>query len=391
MQRNSIFKLALSLIVVLLLGACEMIPSQTSEWDMPSDGRTPPSATLPSTPPATPAVPGMSPTATQTGSKNKVALLLPLTGRGSDAGQAMLNAAQLAMFDLGANSFELMPQDTGPGAAQAATAAVQNGAQLILGPLFAEDAKAVSPVALQSGISLVSFSTDTSAANANTFILGFLPQSQVARIIDYAASKGLSRIALIAPRDQYGNAISVSFDATLRQRGMTNAGVLRYDGTPNLDEVRNLAATKSFDAVLIGANASQSSSIAQALPANIQKLGTGLWDQANAAQNPGLVGAWYAASSPKLRQKFESNYRNTYGATPPRLASLAYDAAALAVVLSKQNQGFGRAALLNPNGFAGVDGIFRFLPDGLNDRGLSVLQIGTSGATIVQDAPATFR
>ncbi len=386
MQRNVLYtkasKFILSLAVLFLITGCE---TSTSPWDKTLETETTPSQTTPAPQAALPKPPA-------TTGKTKVALLVPMTGRGSDAGQAMLNAAQLAMFDLGADSFELIPSDTGMSATAAAHEAVNNGAKLILGPLFAEDARAVSPIAQQAGINLLSFSTDRTVANSNTFVLGFLPQSQVNSILDYAGSKALNRIALIAPNDAYGNAVASTFDLALQQRSLINGGVLRYSGNqPTPEQLQQFISTHSFNAVLIAANASQSSAIAQGLPANVQKLGTGLWDQVDGSAYPSLSGAWYAAASPTSRKKFESRYRDTYGTTPPRLASLAYDAAALAVVLSKQNQGYGRNALSNPNGFSGIDGIFRLLPDGLNERGLAVLQIGSGQARIIQDAPKTFR
>jgi ABC-type branched-subunit amino acid transport system substrate-binding protein len=387
-------RFALAAGFVLLLSACA---STQSPWQNTSPS--PPAPTLPSKPssPLTNGANNVAPAPTQ-GTKNKVALLVPMTGRGADAGQAMLNAAQLAMFDLGGDAVELMPRDTGgstSSASQAASDAIKDGAKIILGPLFAEDAKAVSPVAAQSGLNLVSFSTDASAANANTFILGFLPQSQVKRVLEYAGNKGMSRIALIAPHDAYGNAVADTFTSSLSQRSLTPAGVLRYEGAqPEADQIAQFLASNSFNAVLIAANAGQSSAIAQTITAknpSTQILGTGLWDQADSTRFPGLKSAWYAASSPQQRQKFETKYRATYGENPPRIASLAYDAAALAVVLAKQGQGFNINALENPNGFAGIDGIFRFMPDGQNERGLAVLQIGTGSPAIIEEAPHSFR
>ena len=390
MQCNVLYsqaiKFVLSIMVLFLLGGCD---TTSSPWE---DGSASTPPTMTGQPPVATAPTSLPPVTNLPGTKTKVALLLPMTGKGSDAGQAMLNAAQLAMFDLGADAFELVPGDTGISATTAAQDVLQNGAKLILGPLFSQDAKAVSPIALQSNVNLISFSTDSTVANPNTFILGFLPQSQVNRVLEYSGSRNLNRIALIAPRDAFGDAVASSFDLALRQRNLINSGILRYDGSqPTPEQLKQFVSTNSFNAVLIAANITQSSAIAQALPANIQRLGTGLWDQADGSKYPSLSGAWYAASSPKLRQKFETRYRATYGEMPPRLASLAYDAAALSVVLSKQGQGFGRNALTNPNGFAGIDGIFRLLPDGMNERGLAVLQIGSGPATIIQDAPTSFR
>ena len=268
----------------------------------------------------------------------------------------MLNASQLAIFDLGGDNFELIPRDTTgtpQGASAAAQTSIVEGAQLILGPVFAADAKAVMPMALQSGTSVISFSTDSSVASSGGFVLGFLPQTQITQIIDYAASQGLQRIALITPQDAYGDMAAAAFDGHIRQRSLGNAGILRFNANtgPTPEQIRGLstrivpvpgsALQKPFDAVLIATSGSQAAKISEQLtqaglpPTTVQRLGTGLWDQADAARQPSLQGAWYAASSPRLRQKFEARYQQTYGEIAPRLATLAYDATALAIVLSR--------------------------------------------------------
>lgn len=329
--------------------------------------------------------------------QSKIALLLPLSGKGAETGQAMLNAAQLAMFDMNATSvFELRPEDTGRGASTAMTNAVNNGANLILGPVFSADTKIVTPIALQHGLNVVSFSTDTSAAVGNTFLMGFLPQAQVNSVLAYANAMGLKRIALIAPRDVYGDSVTTTYSIFRQRFALEASGLIRYPAN-NLPTIADLSQLKSgVDAVLIAAPAIEADKISNLLTeagypsSSVKRLGTGLWDQSDAAKLSGLQGAWYAASSPRLRLRFEQRYFQTYGTQPPRLASLAYDAAALAVVLAKSGQGFGRNTLTNPNGFAGIDGIFRFSPDGLADRGLAILGISNGTSTVLQDAPQRF-
>lgn len=327
----------------------------------------------------------------------KIALLLPLTGKGSDTGQAMLNAAQLAMFDLNASSvFELRPEDTGKGAVQAINSAISNGANLILGPVFSTDTKTISPIALQNNLNIVSFSTDTSAAVGNTFLMGFMPQAQVNSVLTYANSVGHKRIALIAPRDVYGDSVASTFSMFMQRYSLDTAGIIRYEAG-QLPTAADLSTLKAgVDAVLIAASATDSNKISTMMSAagypdtTVKRLGTGLWDQADAAKLSGLQGAWYAASSPRLRTRFERRYVETYGTQPPRLASLAYDATALTVVLAKSGHGFGRDTLTSPNGFAGVDGIFRFTNDGIADRGLAILEIKNGTSTILIDAPQRF-
>lgn len=329
--------------------------------------------------------------------QSKIALLLPLTGKSSETGQAMLNAAQLAMFDMNATSiFELNPEDTGRGVTEAMTNAVNKGSNLILGPIFSADTKMVTPIALQNNLNIVSFSTDTSAAVGNTFLMGFMPQAQVNTILAYANNNGLKRIALIAPRDIYGDSVTTTYSIFKQRFSLDGGGLIRYPAN-SLPTSNDIAQLKSgFDAVLIAASAADSDKISNILTkagypsSQVKRLGTGLWDQAEALKLSGLQDAWYAASSPRLRLRFENRYFETYGTHPPRLASLAYDATALAVVLAKSGQGFSRDTLTNPNGFAGIDGIFRFSPDGIAERGLAILQIKDNQSIVIQDAPQRF-
>ncbi len=368
-------------------------------------GKSTPSKTVPETAPPQSNIPApvpvpvpVLPVVSSTG-KQKIAMLLPMTGKANEVGEAMLNAAQLAMADLGVNEFELMLRDTAgtPEVARAvATKAIDEGATLILGPLFAEDTKAVAPVAAQNNINVISFSTDVSAVSTNSFILGFLPQSQIARVVDFAIKHNKLNIAIIAPRDQYGDASMQAFDRVMSARNNPPVAIIRYTGaSPSANDLNGLNG-KTIDAIVIATNAQTANGISNALSGmgfdqnKVTRLGTGLWDSAEAAKLSALQGAFYAASAPESRARFEKRYREVYGVTPPRLASLGYDAAALAIVLHKSGRGFGREALLNPNGFSGVDGIFRFRSDGLNERGLAVMQIQNNAAGVIQPAPMSF-
>src|SRR5690606_31495846 len=166
-------------------------------------------------------------------------------------------------------------------------------------------------------------------------------------------------------------------------------------------ETADTAGEPPFDAVLLPVGGDQARSLANLLsfydlgPKAVKRLGTGLWDDPGLATEPALEGAWFAAPSPDLRKGFESRYRDLYGSRPPRLASLAYDATALAAVLAKNSYNrtgrvsFDREAIVNPNGFAGIDGIFRFRPDGLVERGMAVLEFRNGGIEVIDPAPNT--
>ncbi len=378
----------------------------------------------------------------------KVGILLPLSGEKKELGEAMLNAAQIALFDIGAKNFELLPRDTKgipAGARQAAESAAKDGAQLLLGPLFASSVEAVKPVANRYGLNMLAFSTDWMLADNHTFIMGFLPFAQVQRISEYAAQQGLVRIGILAPNDLYGNVVARTFQEYAARNGLEIVDIVKYnplqkDMSPAIRTFTDydrrvallnrqkklvqerLAADPSdeqaklqlaeleqmtsfgdtpFDAVLMPMGGDQARTLANLLsfydlgPEKVQRLGTGLWDDHSLAREPHLKGALFAAPSPTLRLNFERRYKQLYGQSPPRLASLAYDATALAAVLSRNNTDrnrylFSRQTLINPNGFAGIDGIFRFRPDGLIERGLSVLEYRNNTIRELEPAPQTF-
>lgn len=307
----------------------------------------------------------------------KAAILLPLSGPNAALGQSMLQAAQLAVFDLGYEGLELVPQDTASGAGNAAGAAIADGADIILGPLFADDVRAAKSAATGRNIPVLAFSTDWSLAGGNTYIMGFVPFGQVERIAAFAATRGLKRAGIATPADAYGMATSTRFEEEARER--------------EIKITRALSDAGGYDSVFIPAGAAALPSLLPRISnASARKLGTGLWDDARIAAMPAMNGAWFAAPAPSARAGFEKRFLETYGARPERLASLAYDATALAVTLAKNGGGFDANAITNPNGFAGVDGILRFNAQGIAERGLAVLEIRDGGIVEIDPAPASF-
>lgn len=345
----------------------------------------------------------------------KVAILLPLSGPHASIGQPMLQAAQLALFDMGYENFELMPRDTqgtAQGGMQAASAAINDGAQFIIGPLFSDAAKAAQSVAARRNVNLVTFSTDWTLAGNNTFVMGFLPFAQVQRVTRYAAANGIRRIGVLAPQDKYGNAVKKSFEQNAYQNAITITKSMQFDPndrnlSPKLQpfavDTSGVQGSAPYEAVFMPIGGTQAGVIGSALsyyglpPSKVRRLGTGLLDDTKLASEANLQGAWFAAPSPQARRPFEERYASTYGTKPPRLATLAYDATALSAVLAAngfQTTGrpdFTRQALMNPNGFAGIDGIFRFRNNGLVERGLAVLEYRNGRIIEVNPAPQTFQ
>jgi ABC-type branched-subunit amino acid transport system substrate-binding protein len=334
--------------------------------------------------------------------KVKVAILLPLSGKNAALGQAMLNAAQQAVFDSAASNFELMPRDTGSNEQAAETSArdaVASGAQLLIGPLFATSVPAVRRVAQSANIGMLTLSTDTSLAAPGLYVMGFAPDAQVDRVVKYAAAHGAQRFAALVPSTPYGTLVGQEFQIAVAQAGGTVVLLDTFDAKHDSSiYVRDITAKRDIiQALFLPEGGPELAAIGAKLvaagfdPRTMHPLGTGLWDGQNLAQQTTFaLGGWYAASDPGMRRSFIATYTSTYGQEPPRLATLAYDATALAAVLAKRGGGFDRAALTNPNGFAGLDGIFRLTPQGLVERGLAVLEVTPEGAQVVDPAPTTF-
>jgi len=258
---------------------------------------------------------------------------------------------------------------------------------------------------------MIAFSTDWTLAGDNTFIMGFLPFDQVERVTRFAAKNGLNNIGLITANDNYGRVVADAFGQIAPRFGIqTTARASINPKSLNLSkDVQNFIssapaanANKPFDAVLMPLGGQQATSVANFLskynlpPSAVKRIGTGLLDDINLAKEPALNGAWFAAPSPNTRRSFENKYMAAYGRSAPRLSTLAYDATALAAVLSRKTDinlksRFDKRAISNPNGFLGLDGIFRFRPDGTVERGLAILEFRNGRITILDPAPKTFQ
>tara|TARA_R110001592_G_scaffold20926_20_gene84812 strand:+ start:34457 stop:35770 length:1314 start_codon:yes stop_codon:yes gene_type:complete len=349
----------------------------------------------------------------------KVAILLPLTGQHAKLGQSMLNAAQMALFDIGYNNFELMPKDTKgtpDGARAAARSALQDGAKLVLGPVFSTSVKAARQVTQSANVNMIAFSTDWTLANSQTFLIGLLPFDQIERVVRYASANGYKRIGVISPTNTYGNGVVSAYRAISQQAGVETARIERFSTQDkNMASIMRLFsdydARKSannaygppFDAVLMPVGGPTARELGSFLnhydlrPNQVKRLGTGLMDDKSLAQDKTLDGAWYAAPDPQSRKKFERRYLSAYRSSPPRIASLAYDATALSAILARiglKNTGrpaYDHRSITNPNGFSGVDGIFRFRPDGIAERGLAIMEYKNGRIVVIDNAPKTFQ
>jgi ABC-type branched-subunit amino acid transport system substrate-binding protein len=363
-----------------------------------------------------------------------VALLVPLTGPLAPYGQALENAAKLAFPEGSSPSLDV--RDTGgtpQGAAAAAQAAIAAGDGIILGPLTSAEAHAVAPIASAAGVNVLSFTNDRTVAAPGIWPLGISPRQQVDRVLEVAASKGRTQVAALLPDTDFGRALAsdissesarlsepspqiVFFDQSFSSvnqavreisdyasRGERIENEIRYQR--NLDTAAGRAQARElehqqiapppFNALFIGSTrADQLAELATFLPyydvnqPQVQFLGPALWAPlaTQMAHQSVLVGAMYAAPDPAAAAAFDAKYQATYGAPPPSIANLGFDAAAIAKLAASQG-GYTSSVLTAPAGFTGTDGTLVLQPDGQVQRGLAVFQVAPGAPAVVAPAP----
>jgi ABC-type branched-subunit amino acid transport system substrate-binding protein len=335
----------------------------------------------------------------------RVALILPLTGPGQGAvvAQSLRNAAELALTEFQDPDVTILVKDdrgTPEGAREAAGQAIAEGAELIVGPVFAGSVQAAGQAARQAGRPVIAFSTDASVATRGVYLLSFLAQAEVDRIVDYAAAQGRRSVAALIPETTYGNVVEAQFREAAARRGLRVAAIERYPAGQPQAAVQRLAgviggAAPQADTLFVPDTGEGLAAVSQALqtagfsPQRVKPIGTGVWNEPRVFALPAFQGGWFAAPDNRGFNAFAARYRARFNADPTRLATLSYDAVSLAAALARTqgSQRFTEGVLTNPSGVAGADGVFRFRPDGLNDRALAVQEIRGGGAVTVNAAP----
>jgi ABC-type branched-subunit amino acid transport system substrate-binding protein len=336
----------------------------------------------------------------------KVGLILPLTASGNAgvAARSMKNAADMAFAEFNSPNIQLLVKDDGgtaQGAQQAAQQALDEGAELLIGPLFAQAVQAAGQVARGRNVPIIAFSTDSSIAGRGLYLLSFLPEGDVDRVLDYAFANGKRSFAALLPENAYGSVVEAEFKQNVARRGGRVVALERYplDKSGMQASIKVVAqAANQADALLIADGAETVPTVVQGLTANgvnlkrLQLIGTGLWDDPAIAADPALQGAWFAAPDPAGYKNFSTRYRTRFGQDPLRTATLAYDAVALVAALVKTQgaQRFSPEALTAGSGFSGIDGVFRFRQDGTNQRGLAIMRVTASGAQVLNPPPKSF-
>lgn len=410
--------LAGSLVLTACVGSGSMVPPRRVaqapaappqfEADLPPEG-------VPENPQANASGPQTSPMPVPVGTGStigngpvRVALILPLSGQGQAAvaAQSLQNAADLALSETpGAGLTILVKDDRGTpeGAREAASQAIAEGAEIILGPLFAGSVQTAGHVARQSGRPVIAFSTDATVATRGIYLLSFLVQAEVDRIVSFAASQGRRSVAALVPETTYGRVAEAQFQEAAARHGLRVVAVERYPAGQPQGAVQRLGRviagpSPQADMLFVPENGDGLPAVATALqgvgfnPQQVRPLGTGVWNEARVFALPALQGSWFAAPDNRGFAAFATRYRARYNTDPIRLATLSYDAVTLAATLTRVqgSQRFAENVLTNPAGFVGADGVFRFKADGTNDRALAVQEIRNGAAVMISGAPRTL-
>jgi branched-chain amino acid transport system substrate-binding protein len=363
------------------------------------------------TPTAADATAAYNPSKPITKGPAKVALLLPASGMGPTAvlAKGLKQAAELALFDYDRPTIELMFKDdkgTPEGAIAAAEEALADGAEIIIGPLFATSVKAIAPIAKRANVPIIAFSSDASVAGPNVYLMSFQVHQEVERVVSYAASQGRKKFAALVADDAYGKLTEQAFRASVQRAGGTVAALQVYPAqagngmvqpAQRLVDALNLAAEvgQPVDAVFLPGGPDTLTGLGPLMASanmdtsKIKLLGTGGWDNAGIGRDQTFVGGWYPAPDPAGWRAFSERFAKTFGNTPPRLATLSHDAVGVAIALSTNAPGqrYTTGTLTRPSGFTGADGAVRFLASGGTERSLAVLEVQKFGVSVVDAAP----
>jgi ABC-type branched-subunit amino acid transport system substrate-binding protein len=332
--------------------------------------------------------------------RDRVALLVPLTGPNAGVGKSIANATQMALLDTGSARVRITTYDTNGGAAAAANRALADGNKLFLGPLLSEDVKAIEPIATHAHVPIITFSNDSSVAGDGVYLLGYVPSQAIDRVVSYAKSRGVTNFGGLVPNGLYGQRASTAFLRSVEDAGGQVVSLQTYDRSSAAVKaaVARIAKDGPFGAVLIADSGATAAMIApgvkKATGADTRLLGTELWNtESSIASKASLNGAWFASVPDDLYRQYAVKYRSRFGAAPYRLSSLGYDAVLLTVRIARDwrpGSDFPESALHGSDGFSGIDGAFRFGRDGIAQRMLEVQEIRDGRTVVVSPAPTSF-
>ncbi len=389
-------KLSISKISAIVIGGILLASCQTGNMGV-NPGVTSPDTNLTLTPNPTGEVFGQG--------KVRVSLLVPKTapGNGAKVAQEIRNGALLALQDFGQNVIQLVIKDTVGQAATAqtkASEAVGEGSSIILGPLFSASVSAASAMTQPAGRPIMAFSTDASVAKRGVYLLSFTPQDDVRRIISYAASQGRRSVVAFLPNNAYGAVVEGTLRQVAGRNGISILQVAKYERSgPGIEAAvtESLGSLDAADSLYIPEGGGVPTAVLGAIRRQGQSakgkqiFGSGRWESVK-LNDRALKGAIYPGRDVTKFASFSSRYEAAYGVKPGVNAALGYDALTLTTELVRRHQrnAFKANVIENANGFAGINGIFRFRSKGTAERGLAIYQVKNGIGQLLEPAPGSF-
>ncbi|MEO0883248.1 MAG: penicillin-binding protein activator [Pseudomonadota bacterium] len=334
----------------------------------------------------------------------RAAVLLPFSHPRANVraeAESMLAGIELAMFNRSEETFLILPKDTAGKRSTAearALEALEEGVDIIIGPLFSANVQTVRQSAAAAGVPVIAFSNVPAAAGEGAYLISVAPEEEVSRIVEVAAERGIEAYAFLGPNSAYGRRIEEALRMQAYRTGARMISSAFYDPANDapVDEARQVASAVKFEAelnpgkvaVLIPEGGVKLRGVAPLLPyyevdtRQIVMLGTSLWNDDSVWREPTLIGGLYPAPDPETVTRFEEEFERIYSRKPTNLASIGYDAGALAAALASADA-LTVEGVTQPDGFFGVNGLFRFRPDGIAERNLAVLEISAEDGAIV--------
>ena len=344
-----------------------------------------------------------------TGEVVQVALLVPSgSGRGTDAllAQSLENAARLAMRDLKGAQVDLRVYQTAGDASLAAAnakKAVDEGAKIIIGPVYAAAANAAGKAVAGSGVNVLSFSNNAAIAGGNLFVLGPTFQNTASRMASFAAIQGKQRVVVVYGDDVAGQQGRTAIERAVAAQGGTVVASEGYalsqqDVIGAIPRIKSAVSDNGADMIFFTTDSATALPLlSQLLPESgvtsevAQFVGLTRWDiPPQTLSLPGVQNGWFAVPDDRATSAFGSQYQSAYDTAPHPIGGLAFDAIAAIGALTSQGNTLSAAALTQTAGYRGASGIFRLNPDGTNSRGLAVATIVDAQVKILSPAPQSF-
>ena len=375
-------------------------------------------------------------------SSHRMAVLLPTTGDAAATGRAIRSSVEMAVLETGAENLDVSFFDSAQGI-ESINAALNSDPDVIVGPLFANDARTLRDLK-SSGLPVLSFTSDATAVGDGVMTMALMPTNSVEAIVREMKTDGAHKFIVLAPDTESGHLLAGAARATANAYNVPLVGAFFYTekDTDSIKAATQLAAmnvartaahTKAreilsdvltnesltsierssiirqldklskndvigdlpYDAVLFLGSGEDTKSLASFLryfgvaARDAKFYGTAMWDGADIASDLTLSGAKYA-TLPETSEMFVSKYERVAGGKPSRLASFGYDATNMAIGMMYSDKS-NAAYLLDPSGYVGNDGAIRLRPAGDSERALRIMQLGGDGEIkVVKEAATDF-